>query len=97
MTRDHVSIAIARSPSARGHAFLVGELERLGAEVGRARHRAGGNGGQNAPRRPAHRRVGPAVDEIADRRGAIDFYGGRRSSTNGHRDRRVARRRAYLA
>src|SRR5437879_8642651 len=34
MTRDHVSIAIARSPSARGRTFLVGELARLGAEVG---------------------------------------------------------------
>src|SRR6266542_209872 len=34
MTRDHVSIAITRSPSARGRTFLVGELARLGAEVG---------------------------------------------------------------
>src|SRR6266480_979926 len=34
MTRDHVSIAIARSPRARGRAFLVGELARLGADVG---------------------------------------------------------------
>src|SRR6266566_2449371 len=34
MTRDHVSIAIARSPDARGRTFLVGELARLGAEAG---------------------------------------------------------------
>jgi protein-tyrosine phosphatase len=68
MTRDHVSIAIARSPSARGRTFLVGELARLGGQVGprnaseplaRWTERA-------ANARPPNRPLGRAVDEIAD-------------------------------
>jgi protein-tyrosine phosphatase len=68
MTRDHVSIATARSPDARGRTFLVGELARLGGQVGprdtseplaRWAERA-------ANARPSNRPLGRAVDEIAD-------------------------------
>jgi protein-tyrosine phosphatase len=68
MTRDHVSFAVGRSPEAACRTFLVGELARLGGEVGprepseplaRWAERAG-----NA--RPANRPLGRAVDEVAD-------------------------------
>ncbi|HEV3133072.1 MAG TPA: hypothetical protein VG348_00035 [Acidimicrobiia bacterium] len=77
MTRDHVSIAIARSPSARGRTFLVGELARLGAEVGpRAATEPPAQWAERAAgARPHHRPLGRAVDEIADPAGEpIDFY-----------------------
>lgn len=77
MTRDHVSIANARSPDARRRTFLVGELARLGAEVGPRREsepvaiwaeRA-------AATRPLSRPLGRAMDEIADPAGEpIDVY-----------------------
>jgi protein-tyrosine phosphatase len=37
MTRDHVAAAVAHAGDARGRAFLVGELPRLGETVGRRR------------------------------------------------------------
>lgn len=77
MTRDHVSIAIARSPSARGRTFLVGELARLGAEVGPrgATEPPALWAGRAAAARPHRRPLGRAVDEIADPAGEpIDFY-----------------------
>ncbi len=77
MTRDHVSIAIARSPSARGRTFLVGELARLGAEVGpRGATESPARWAERAAAARPHRRpLGRAVDEIADPVGEpIDFY-----------------------
>ena len=77
MTRDHVSIAIARSPSARGRAFLVGELARLGADVGpRGETEPPALWAERAAAaRPPRRPLGRAVDEIADPAGEpIDFY-----------------------
>jgi protein-tyrosine phosphatase len=77
MTRDHVSFAVARSPETAGRAFLVGELARLGGQVGprdaseplaRWAERA-------ANARPQNRPLGRAVDEIADPVGEpIDVY-----------------------
>ena len=77
MTRDHVSIANARSPAARRRTFLVGELARLGADVGPRREaeplstwveRA-------ADARPLSRPLGRAMDEIADPAGEpIEVY-----------------------
>jgi len=77
MTRDHVSIANARSPDARRRTFLVGELARLGADVGARRdaepvstwvERA-------AAARPHRLPLGRAMDEIADPAGQpIDVY-----------------------
>src|SRR5512132_1436485 len=68
MTRDHVSITSARSPSARPRTFLVGELARLGADIGPR--------GESEPvavwaeraadARPLSRPLGRAMDEIAD-------------------------------
>ena len=77
MTRDHVSIATARSPSARGRTFLVGELARLGADVGpRATTEPPAVWAERAAAaRPVRRPLGRAVDEIADPAGEpIDFY-----------------------
>jgi low molecular weight protein-tyrosine phosphatase len=77
MTRDHVSIAIARSPSVRGRAFLVGELARLGAAVGPrgATEPPAQWAERAAAARPRRRPLGRAVDEIADPAGEpIDFY-----------------------
>jgi protein-tyrosine phosphatase len=68
MTRDHVSFALARSPEAADRTFLVGELARLGGQVGpretsepvaRWAERA-------ATARPPQRPLGRAVDEIGD-------------------------------
>jgi protein-tyrosine phosphatase len=77
MTRDHVSIANARSPHARRRTFLVGELARLGAGVGPRREteplstwieRA-------AAARPTRLPLGRAMDEIDDPAGQpIDVY-----------------------
>ena len=77
MTRDHVSIANARSPDARRRTFLVGELARLGADVGPR--------GETEPlstwveraadARPLSRPLGRAMDEIADPAGEpIEVY-----------------------
>jgi protein-tyrosine phosphatase len=77
MTRDHVSIAITRSPSARGRTFLVGELARLGAEVGpRGDTEPPALWAERAAAARPHRRpLGRAVDEIADPVGeSIDVY-----------------------
>jgi protein-tyrosine phosphatase len=77
MTRDHVSIATARSPDARGRTFLVGELARLGAEVGprRATEPPALWAERAVAARPHRRPLGRAVDEIADPAGEpIDFY-----------------------
>lgn len=77
MTRDHVSITNARSPDARRRTFLIGELARLGADVGPRRdfepvstwvERA-------AAARPHRQPLGRAMDEIADPAGEpIDVY-----------------------
>jgi protein-tyrosine phosphatase len=77
MTREHVSFAVARSPGAAGRTFLVGELARLGGQVGprdaseplaRWAERA-------ANARPPNRPLGRAVDEIADPVGEpVDVY-----------------------
>ena len=77
MTRDHVSIANARSPAARPRVFLVGELARVGADVGPRRgsepvstwvERA-------AAARPLRQPLGRAMDEIADPAGQpLDVY-----------------------
>ena len=77
MTRDHVSIATARSPGARGRIFLVGELARLGADIGpRAASEPVTRWAERAAAvRPLRRPLGRAVDEIADPVGEpIDVY-----------------------
>jgi len=77
MTRDHVAIASARSPSAQGCTFLVGELARLGADVGpRAASEPVARWAERvAATRPLRRPLGRAVDEIADPVGEpIDVY-----------------------
>jgi low molecular weight protein-tyrosine phosphatase len=68
MTRDHVAIATARSPGARGRTFLVGELARLGADVGprSASEPVALWTERAAAARPLRRPLGRAVDEIAD-------------------------------
>jgi protein-tyrosine phosphatase len=77
MTRDHVSIATARSPGASGRTFLVGELARLGADVGpRSASEAVARWAERAAAaRPRRRPLGRAVDEIWDPAGeSIDVY-----------------------
>jgi protein-tyrosine phosphatase len=68
MTRDHVAIAAARCPQAAAHAFLVGELVRLGREIGprASSEPVSAWAARAAARRPPRRPVGRAVDEIAD-------------------------------
>jgi protein-tyrosine phosphatase len=77
MTRDHVSIANARSPDARRRTFLVGELARLGSDVG-PRHDAEPVSTwveRAADARPLRMPLGRATDEIADPAGEpIDVY-----------------------
>jgi protein-tyrosine phosphatase len=77
MTRDHVSIANARSPDARRRTFLVGELARLGSDVG-PRHDAEPVSTwveRVADARPLRTPLGRAMDEIADPAGQpIDAY-----------------------
>ncbi|HMF84080.1 MAG TPA: hypothetical protein VKI01_12465 [Acidimicrobiia bacterium] len=77
MTRDHVSIANARNPDARRRTFLVGELARLGAEVGpRSESEAVSTWvARAAAVRPLRRPLGRAMDEISDPAGQpIDVY-----------------------
>ena len=77
MTRDHVSIASARSPSARQRTFLVGELARLGADIGpRDESEPVAVWAERAAdARPLSRPLGRAMDEIADPVGEpIDVY-----------------------
>jgi low molecular weight protein-tyrosine phosphatase len=77
MTRDHLSIAVARDPGARGRTFLVGELARLGAGIGpRAESEPVARWAERAAdARPLQRPLGRAVDEIADPVGEpIDVY-----------------------
>jgi protein-tyrosine phosphatase len=68
MTRDHVSIATARSADARGRTFLVGELARLGADIGPRRESESVTtwAERAAAARPRGRPLGRAMDEIAD-------------------------------
>jgi protein-tyrosine phosphatase len=68
MTREHVSIATARNPDARGRIFLVGELARLGADIGpRASSEPVAQWAERAAAARPHRHpLGRAVDEIAD-------------------------------
>jgi len=77
MTRDHVSIANARSPDARHRTFLVGELARLGTDVGpRGESEPVATWAERAAAaRPQSRPLGRAMDEIADPVGEpIDVY-----------------------
>ena len=77
MTRDHVSIANARSPDARRRTFLVGELARLGADVGARRDEEPVSTWveRAAAARPHRLPLGRAMDEIADPAGQpIDVY-----------------------
>jgi protein-tyrosine phosphatase len=68
MTREHVSIATTRDRDARGRTFLVGELARLGADIGpRAASEPVAHWAERAAAaRPLRRPLGRAVDEIAD-------------------------------
>jgi protein-tyrosine phosphatase len=68
MTRDHVSFAVARSPEAVDRTFLVGELARLGGQVGprEASEPLATWAERAAGARPPHRPLGRAVDEIGD-------------------------------
>ena len=96
MTRDHVSIANTRSPAARPRTFLVGELARVGADIGARREsepvsvwveRA-------AAARPLRQPLGRAMDEIADPAGQpIDVY----RSTAAELDQRLTEIAALLA
>jgi protein-tyrosine-phosphatase len=82
MTRDHVSITTARSPGAKGRTFLVGELARLGAEVGprSASEPVARWAERAAAARPLRRPLGRAVDEIGDPVGEpVEVY--RRTAT----------------
>jgi protein-tyrosine phosphatase len=77
MTRDHVSFALKRSQHAAGKMFLLGELARLGAQVGPrdAGEPLAGWVGRVAAARPSDRPLGRAVDEVADPVGEpIDVY-----------------------
>ncbi len=75
MTRDHVSFAVARCPDAADRTFLVGELARLGSQVG---PRAGFESvsrwaSRVATVRPPKRPLGRAVDEVDDPAGEPIF------------------------
>ena len=77
MTRDHVSFAVMRSRDAAGRVFLMGELARLGAQVGPRDPGEPMTGwvGRVAAARPSDRPLGRAVDEVADPVGEpIDVY-----------------------
>jgi len=77
MTRDHVSIANARSRHARRRTFLVGELARLGSDVGPRRDAEPVSTwvDRAADARPHRLPLGRAMDEIADPAGqSIDVY-----------------------
>jgi protein-tyrosine phosphatase len=77
MTRDHVSFALMRTPDADGRVFLLGELARLGAQVGPRDPGEPLTGwvGRVAAARPSGRPMGRAVDEIPDPVGEpIDVY-----------------------
>jgi protein-tyrosine phosphatase len=77
MTRDHVSFAVARNPEAAGRTFLVGELARLGGQVGprEASEPLARWAERAANARPPNRPLGRAVDEVADPVGEpIDVY-----------------------
>lgn len=69
MTRQHVNFVTARWPdAAAGRTFLVGELARLGEEVGpRAESESVSQWAERASgARPARHPLGRAVDEIDD-------------------------------
>jgi protein-tyrosine phosphatase len=68
MTRQHVNFVIARWPDAAERTFLVGELARLGAQIGpRAESESAVHWARRASAvRPPKRRLGRAVDEIED-------------------------------
>jgi protein-tyrosine phosphatase len=77
MTRDHVSFALMRSRDAAGRAFLVGELARLGVQVGPRDpgEPVAGWVERVAAARPSDRPLGRAVDEVPDPVGEpIDVY-----------------------
>jgi protein-tyrosine-phosphatase len=68
MTRQHVNFVTARWPDIAGRTFLVGELARLGSQIGpRAATEPAAQWAQRASAtRPARWRLGRAVDEIDD-------------------------------
>ena len=77
MTRDHVSFAVSRSPEAARRTFLVGELARLGGQVGprEVSEPLAQWAERAANARPPNRPLGRAVDEVADPVGEpIDVY-----------------------
>jgi protein-tyrosine phosphatase len=96
MTRDHVSIATVRSPGARERTFLVGELARLGADVGPRGESepVAAWAGRAAEARPTSRPLGRAMDEIGDPVGEpIEVY----RRTAAELDRRLTDIAALLA
>jgi protein-tyrosine phosphatase len=68
MTRQHVNFVTARWPDAADRTFLVGELARLGAQIGpRAESESASQWAASAAdARPQDRPLGRAVDEIED-------------------------------
>ncbi len=68
MTRDHVGGVVAHDPSAADRAFVIGELVRLGRQVGprRAGQPVRDWCAQVAGRRPPRRPPGLGSDEIDD-------------------------------
>ena len=77
MTRDHVAYALARCPDAADRSFLVGELVRLGTDIGPrgASEPTSSWAGRAATARPPRRPLGRAVDQIQDPAGQpIDIY-----------------------
>lgn len=82
MTREHVSITLARSSDAADRTFLVGELARLGSRVGPREESEplAGWARRASAARPPNRPLGRAIDEVADPVGqSIDVY--RRTAT----------------
>jgi protein-tyrosine phosphatase len=68
MTRQHVNFVTARWPDAAGRTFLVGELARLGGQVGaRTESESVSQWAERASAaRPPRHPLGRAVDEIDD-------------------------------
>jgi protein-tyrosine phosphatase len=68
MTRQHVSFVTARCPDAADRTFLVGELARLGAQIGpRSESESVAQWAERASAaRPPLRPLGRAADEIDD-------------------------------
>jgi len=77
MTRDHVGGVVAHEPAALDRAFVIGELTRLGRQVGPRRPDEPLRDwcARVAARRPANRPPGLAADEVEDPVGmGMDVY-----------------------